>query len=45
MPVLEERARFASTGGVGECWRRGRALLVLGDWVHLANAGEEDAPC
>ena len=33
MPVLEERARFASTGGVGEpchCWGIGRALSVLG---------------
>ena len=48
LPVLEEMARLASTGGNGalcQCWGRGRTLLVLGDWVHLANDGEEDAPC
>ena len=48
MPVLGNRARLVSAGGEGtscQCWGRGRTLLVLGDWVHLANDGEEDAPC
>ena len=48
MPVLEERACFASAGGEGapcQCWGRGRALPILDERPRLASAVEEGAPC
>ena len=47
MPVLEERACFASAGGEGapcQCWGRGRALPMLDERPRLASAVEEGAP-